>query len=104
MKEERHVDDEYKNNFPGFSPETPRMEVDQGFISMNQVFMLLYLLQNYQQQKNFENGFYPNCSHLHNKVVEYIRCFYPGAIIAVGLGENQDTCEKRINSWEKGYI
>lgn len=41
-----------KITFPDFPWEIPRMEVDQGFISMNQVFMLLYLLQNYQQQKN----------------------------------------------------
>ena len=53
-----------KITFPDFPRETPRMEVDQGFISMNQVFNLLYLLQNSKQQKKFEIGFYPKCSHL----------------------------------------
>ena len=38
---------------------------------------------------------------LHSKVVELIRNFYPNAIMVPGLGENQDTPEKRINSWKK---
>ena len=41
---------------------------------------------------------------LHCKVVELIRNFYPNAIIVPGLGENQDTPDKRINSWKKGYM
>ena len=41
---------------------------------------------------------------LHSKVVELIRNFYPDAIMVPGLGENQDTPEKRINSWKKGYM
>ena len=40
---------------------------------------------------------------LHCKVVELIRNFYPNAIMVPGLGENQDTPDKRINSWKKGY-
>ena len=40
---------------------------------------------------------------LHSKVVELIRNFYPDALLVPGLGENQDTSEKRINSWKKGY-
>ena len=40
---------------------------------------------------------------LHSKVVELIRNFYPDSILVPGLGENQDTSEKRINSWKKGY-
>ena len=40
---------------------------------------------------------------LHTKVVELIRNFYPDALLVPGLGENQDTSEKRINSWKKGY-
>ena len=40
---------------------------------------------------------------LHSKVVELIRNFYPDALMMPGLGENQDTSEKRINSWKKGY-
>ena len=41
---------------------------------------------------------------LHSKVVELIRNFYPDSILVPGLGENQDTSEKRINSWKKGYM
>ena len=41
---------------------------------------------------------------LHSKVVELIRNFYPDALLVPGLGENQDTSEKRINSWKKGYM
>ena len=41
---------------------------------------------------------------LHCKVVELIRNFYPNAIVVPGLGENQDTPDKRINSWKKGYM
>lgn len=35
--------------------------------------------------------------------MQYIRRFYPKAIIVAGLGELQDTLLKRINSWKKGY-
>ena len=45
-----------------------------------------------------------NEMHLHSKVVELIRNFYPNSIMVPGLGENQDTSEKRINSWKKGYM
>ena len=41
---------------------------------------------------------------LHTKVVELARSFYPDALLVPGLGENQDTSEKRINSWKKGYM
>ena len=40
---------------------------------------------------------------LHCKVVHLIRNYYPNAIMVVGLGENQDTPSKRIDSWKKGY-
>lgn len=40
---------------------------------------------------------------LHCKVVQYTRRFYPESIIIAGLGENQDTPQKRISSWRKGY-
>ena len=40
---------------------------------------------------------------LHSKVVELIRNFYPDALLVASLGENQDTPEKRIDSWKKGF-
>ena len=45
-----------------------------------------------------------NETDLPHKVEQYIRRFYPEAIMIAGLGENQDTLTKRINtnSWKKG--
>ena len=40
---------------------------------------------------------------LHTKVVGYIRRFHPYLLIVAGLGENQDSSSKRINSYRKGY-
>lgn len=45
-----------------------------------------------------------NETDLYYKVVQYIRRFYPEAIIVPGLGELQDTPNKRIDAWEKGYL
>ena len=41
---------------------------------------------------------------LHYKVVQLIRNFYPDSILVAGLGENQDTEEKRLDSYKKGYM
>ena len=41
---------------------------------------------------------------MHTKVVQFIRRFFDDALIAPGLGELQDTSEKRIESWRKGYL
>ena len=40
---------------------------------------------------------------LHCKVVHLIKNYYPKARIVAGLGENQDTPFKRIDSWRKRY-
>ena len=40
---------------------------------------------------------------LHRKVVDYIRRFYPDLLFVAGLGELQDTSDKRIKSWQRGY-
>ena len=40
---------------------------------------------------------------LHRKVVDYVRRFYPQLLFISGLGELQDTSDKRIKSWQKGY-
>ena len=44
-----------------------------------------------------------NEKELHYKVVNLIRNYYPDAILVAGLGENQDTEEKRLDSYKKGY-
>lgn len=41
---------------------------------------------------------------LHTKVVAYIRRFHEKAIITAGLGELQDSSNKRIQSYKKGYM
>ena len=60
----------------------------------------------YKRSDNPSNKMFKieNEMDLHCKVVELIRNFYPNALLVPQLGENQDTPEKRINSWKKGYM
>ena len=44
-----------------------------------------------------------NEKELHHKVVQLIKKYYPDAILVAAMGENQDTEEKRIDSWKCGY-
>ena len=44
-----------------------------------------------------------NETDLHYKVVQLIRNYYPDSILVAGLGENQETEEKRLDSYKKGY-
>ena len=41
---------------------------------------------------------------LHYKVVDLIRRYYPDFILVAGMGENQDTEDKRLGSYKKGYM
>ena len=41
---------------------------------------------------------------LHVKVVSFLKKRYPHSLFMAMLGQLQDTCEKRIDSWRKGYI
>ena len=45
-----------------------------------------------------------NETDLHYKVVDLIRKYYPDSILVAGLGENQDTEDKRLDSYKKGYM
>ena len=45
-----------------------------------------------------------NETNLHYKVVDLIRRYYPDSILVAGLGENQDTEDKRLDSYKKGYM
>ena len=45
-----------------------------------------------------------NETDLHFKVVNLIRRYYPDSILVAGLGENQDTDDKRLDSYKKGYM
>ena len=44
-----------------------------------------------------------NETDLHYKIVQLIRNYYPDSILVAGLGENQDTEDKRLDSYKKGY-
>ena len=45
-----------------------------------------------------------NETDLHTKVVSFLKRRYPCSIFTATLGENQDTCNKRIESHKKGYL
>ena len=45
-----------------------------------------------------------NETDLHVKVVSFLKKRYPHSLFTVTLGENQDTVNKRINSFKKGYL
>ena len=47
--------------------------------------------------------YFRNETELHKEVVKYIRANFPEFIIDAGLGELQNTSEKTIEAWEKGY-
>ena len=45
-----------------------------------------------------------NETDLHYKVVDLMRRYYPDTILVAGLGKNQDTEDKRLDSYKKGYM
>ena len=45
-----------------------------------------------------------NETDLHTKVVSFLMKRYPYSIFTATLGEDQDTCNKRIESHKKGYL
>ena len=45
-----------------------------------------------------------NETDLHYKVGHLIRNYYPDSILVAGLGENQDTEDKRLDSYKKEYM
>ena len=67
--------------------------------------LILPSIRKYGQYKLFDNPNNLNMFQIENKTdlqckeVQYIRCFYPEAIMTAGLGKikNQDTPKKRIN-------
>ena len=70
--------------------------------------MVLPSIRKYGQYKMFDSPWNKmimigNETDLHYKVVQLIRNYYPDSILVAGLGENQDTEEKRLDSYKKGY-
>ena len=70
--------------------------------------IVLPSIRKYGQYKMFDSPWNKmimigNETDLHYKVVQLIRNYYPDSILVAGLGENQDTEEKRLDSYKKGY-
>ena len=66
-------------------------------------------IRKYGQYKTFDSPWNKmimigNENDLHYKVVDLIRRYYPDSILVAGLGENQDTEDKRLDSYKKGYM
>ena len=97
-------------NEPGFYELVFNSKLDTAKEFRNCVFsQVLPSIKKYGQYKLFDNPNknmfkIENETDLHYKVVQYIRRIHPESIIVAGLGELQDTCSKRINSWNKGYM
>ena len=71
--------------------------------------IVLPSIRKYGQYKLFDSPWNKmimigNETDLHYKVVELIRKYYPDSLLIAGLGENQDTGEKRLDSYKKGYL
>ena len=65
-------------------------------------------IRKYGQYKMFDSPWNKmimigNETDLHYKVVQLIRNYYPDSILVAGLGKNQDTKDKRLDSYKKGY-
>ena len=65
-------------------------------------------IRKYGQYKLFDSPWnkmimISNERDLHYKIVQLIRNYYPDSILVAGLGENQDTEDKRLDSYKKGY-
>ena len=97
-------------NEPGFYELvfTSKLEVAKRFRQW--VFTtVLPSIRKYGQYKLFDNPWNKmimigNETDLHYKVVDLIRRYYPDSILVAGLGENQDTEDKRLDSYKKGYM
>ena len=66
-------------------------------------------IRKYGQNKLFDSPWNKmimtgNETDLHYKIVHLIRRYYPDTILVAGLGENQDTEDKRLDSYKKGYM
>ena len=71
--------------------------------------IVLPSIRKYGQYKMFDSPWnkmimISNETDLHYKVVQLIRNYYPDSILVAGLGENQDTEDKRLDSYKKDYM
>ena len=126
----RHVDKKYKIKCPQTSPGETLGQVrwytfinEPGFYALvfgsklqtakkfqDWVFSTVFpSIRKYGQYKLFDSPWnkmimISNETDLHYKVVDLIRRYYPDSILVAGLGENQDTEDKRLDSYKKGYM
>lgn len=92
----KHIDCEDKKTYPVKRTGQVRWYT---FINESATSKVLPSIRKYGQYKLFDNPNnnmfkIENETDLDYKVVQYIRQFYPEAIIIAGLGENQDTATK----------
>ena len=96
-------------NEPGFYELVFNSKLDSARIFRQWVFTYVlpsirkysfYELFDNPNNKMFKIG---NETDLHIKVVEMIRKCYSKAFMIAGLGELQDTSDKRKQAWKKGY-
>ncbi|CAH3175573.1 unnamed protein product, partial [Porites evermanni] len=121
-----HVDEKYKKSYPVVSTGQVRYQYfisEPGFYSLvfgsklptakkfqDWVFStVLPSIRKYGQYKLFDSPWNKmimigNETDLHYKVVNLIRRYYPDSILVAGLGESQDTDDKRLDSYKKGYM
>jgi prophage antirepressor-like protein len=45
-----------------------------------------------------------NETDLHYAIIRYIRNYHPDALVIAGLGEHQDTVQRRSDAYHKGYL
>ena len=96
-------------NEPGFYELVFRSKLEFAKKFRQWVFTtVLPSIRKYGQYKMFDSPWnkmimISNEKELHYKVVNLIRNYYPDSLLVAGLGENQDTEEKRLDSYKKGY-
>ena len=96
-------------NEPGFYELVFRSKLEFAKKFRQWVFTtVLPSIRKYGQYKLFDSPWnkmimISNEKELHYKVVQLIRNYYPDSLLVAGLGENQDTEEKRLDSYKKGY-
>ena len=121
-----HVDENYKKSYPAVLAGQDRYQYfisEPGFYSLvfssklpaakkfqDWVFTtVLPSIRKYGQYKLFDSPWNKmimigNETDLHYKVVDLIRKYHPDTILVAALGENQDTDDKRLDSYKKGYM
>ena len=97
-------------NEPGFYELVFNSKLEFAKIFRQWVFSMVFPSnRKYGQYKLFDSSWNKmimigNETDLHYKVVDLIRRYYPDSILVAGLGENQDTEDKRLDSYKKGYM